>query len=117
MSAARARRWKLRNLDIPQKLLAGVMVGFLLSASLAALLNVFAQHSEADGKSTIQLDQFLATYKREGFVALMDKIQKSLGMEDVVRHYHGTGSGTQFQAALEGSMKEMIKDKLIEDGD
>ena len=117
MSAGQVRRWKLRNLDVPQKLLVGVIVGAVLGGYLAALANVFAQHAQADGKSSIQLEQFLAAYKRDGAVALVDKIQNSLGMDDVVRHYHGTGGGTVVQAALDGSMKSMIVDKLIEQGD
>jgi hypothetical protein len=117
MSAGPVRRWKLRNLDIPQKLLVGVIVGTVLSGYLAALANVFAQHAQADGKSSIQLEQFLATYKSDGAVALISKIQNSLGMDDVIRHYHGTGGGTALQAALDGSMKSMIVDKLIEQSD
>ena len=109
-----ARRWKLRNLDAPQKLLVGVVVGTLLSGYLAALVNVFAQHANADGKTTIQVEQFLATYKRDGLKALVDNIQQSLGMDDVIRHYHGTGGGTALQAALDGTMKGMIVEKLTE---
>jgi hypothetical protein len=115
MSVGPARRWKLRNLDAPQKLLVGVIVGTVLGGYGAALLNVFAQHSEADRKATIRLDEFLETYKREGAFALVDKIQQSLGMEDVIRHYHGGGSGTAMQAALDTSMKTMILDKMVEE--
>jgi hypothetical protein len=115
MSAGPARRWKLRNLDVPQKLLVGVIVGTLLGGYLAALLNVFAQHAEADGKATIRIEEFLDTYKREGLGSLVGKIQESLGMQDVIRHYHGTGGGTLLQAALDTSMRTMILDKMAKD--
>jgi len=109
------RRWKLRNLDAPQKLLVAVIVGTVLGGYVAALLNVFAQHSEADGKATVHLEEFLDVYKRDGLRSLIDKIQQSLGMEDVIRHYHGSGGGTLLQAALDSSMRSMILDKLTKE--
>src|SRR5262245_56255309 len=112
MNSAPARRWKLRNLDVPQKLLVGVIVGTVLGGYLAALANVFTQHAEADGRSSIKIEQFLAVYKKDGLRALVDKIQQSLGIDDVVRHYHGTGGGTMLQAALDTSMRGMIEDKM-----
>src|SRR5262245_8388357 len=110
-----ARRWKLRNLDAPQKLLVAVIVGTVLGGYVAALLNVFAQHSEADGKATIRLEEFLDVYKRAGLRSRIAKIEQSLGVDDVVRHYHGTGDGTMLQAALDTSMRSMILDKLVKD--
>ena len=70
------RRWKLRNLDAPQKLLVAVVVGTVLGGYVAALLNVFAQHSEADGKATVHLEEFLDVYKREGLRSLIEKIPR-----------------------------------------
>jgi len=108
------RRWKLRNLDAPQKLLVGVIVGTVLGGYAAALLNVFAQHAEADGRATIRLEEFLTVYKRDGLGSLVSKIQESLGMQDVVRYYHGTGGGTLLQVALDTSMKTIISDKMAQ---
>jgi hypothetical protein len=115
MDSYPAPRWKLRNLDAPQKLLVGVIVSTVLSGYLAALANVFAQHSEADGKSAVKLEEFLAVYKKDGLLPLVDKMQQSLGMDDVIRHYHGTGGGTALQAALDGSMKSVIEEKMVKD--
>ena len=115
MTPTPARRWKLRNLDVPQKLLVGVIVGTVLGGYLAALVNVFAQHANADGKSKIEIEQFISTYKRDGFFALVDNIQQSLGMDDVIRHYHGTGGGTLLQVALDTTMKTMIEEKIVQD--
>jgi hypothetical protein len=109
------RRWKLRNLDAPQKLLVGVIVGTVVGGYAAALLNLFAQHAGAAGKATIHLEEFMSVYKREGLGSLVSKIQESLGMEDVIRHYRGTGGGTMLQASLDTTMKSMIVDKMVKD--
>lgn len=108
-------RWKLRNLDVPQKLLVAVIVATVGGGYAAALANLFAQHSEADGKATIRLDDIASVWKNEGPKAVLSKLQDSLGMDDVIRRYHGSGGVTQWESVLDGSMKSMIVDKMVED--
>ncbi|HVJ79626.1 MAG TPA: hypothetical protein VNC50_01040, partial [Planctomycetia bacterium] len=111
----RRPRLKLRNLDVSQKLLVLVILATVGGGYLAALANLFAQHSEADGRATVKLEDLPRVVRTEGVGKAIAKLQDSLGMQDVIRRYHGTGSLTRMEAELEGGMKMMIEEKLVDD--
>lgn len=103
------RRLTLRDLDVPQKLLVFVIVATIGLGYIGALVNVFAQVAGADGQQSVRLENFLSLYREKGLVTLLREIQASLGMNDVVKTYHGSGVGvTRLEAALEGTMREKI---------
>jgi hypothetical protein len=109
------RRWKLRNLDVPQKLLVLATIATIGGGYLAALANLFAQTSVSDGRPGIKLEEFPRVLKAEGVAALANKVQDALGMQDVVRRYSGSGGKTSMEGALDGSMKGKIAEKLVKD--
>lgn len=106
-------RLTLASLTLPQKLLVLVILGTVGSGYLAALANTFAQVAGSDGRQSVTLADFPSVAKERGLAALAGEIERSLGKEDVVRRYHGLGSGvTRLQAALDGTMKPKILEEL-----
>ncbi|QDU59900.1 hypothetical protein Pan216_07330 [Planctomycetes bacterium Pan216] len=104
----RPRRIELRNIGWPQKLLVIVILMTVGFGYLGALANLFAQHAAADGDQTIELDDFASVYRSKGLGGLVSEISHSLGVQDVIDTYHGSPHVNLLQAALEGTMKDMI---------
>ncbi|MFO0947404.1 MAG: hypothetical protein U1D30_15965 [Planctomycetota bacterium] len=100
------QRLTLRNLDLPQKVLVLTILATIGLGYLGALANLFSQVAGADGRQTVELTDFTKTYREKGLGGLLQEIQNSLGMDDVIRTYHGLGAGTtRLEAALNGTMR------------
>lgn len=113
-SPVRYQRIELRNITVPQKLLVLVILATVGFGYLGALANLFAQQSGADGKTLAELEDFPAIYDKEGFGGLFKKINESLGVNDVIKTYHGSGAGvTELEAALNGTMRTMILKEMV----
>lgn len=111
MSNRPGHRLTLRNLDLPQKLLVLTILATIGLGYIGALANLFSQMAAADGQQSVELADFAKIYREKGLRSLLQEIQSSLGMEDVIRTYHGTGAGaTRLEAALNGTMR----DKMLE---
>lgn len=105
-------RVELRNLAPAQKVLVATILATIGFGYLAALANLFARSAPADGKSSISLEQFGHVVRERGIGGLVHEVHESLGMDDVIRTYHGSGEGkTRFEASLEGSMKDKPADE------
>lgn len=100
-------RVTLRHLDLSQRLLIAVVLLAVGGGYIAALANLFASDSGHDGKQTVKLEDFWQTLRDEGISGLKAKVDESLGKEDVIRKYHGSGE-TALEAALNGTMREKI---------
>jgi hypothetical protein len=106
-------RLTLADLDGPKRLLIATVLLTLALGYLAALANLFATNSAADGKATVTLDDFPSVYREKGLIGLACEVQKSLGIEDVVRRYHGTGAGvTRLETSLKGVMRPIMTEEL-----
>lgn len=103
------RRLLLRNLDFSQKLLVATILLAVGAGYLGALANLFQQHAGADGVATIKFDELYDSVKTKGAVATLNRVADSLGKQDVIRVYHGSGS-TRMEAALNGTMMEKAPD-------
>lgn len=114
---AAPHRLTLRSLSFPQKLLVLTILATVGLGYLAALANLFSQVAGADGNQTVSLAEFGSVARERGLSALMGEIENSLGKDDVIRRYHGSGAGvTRLEAALNGTMKEKISEQLGSDG-
>lgn len=112
MDDARHSRIMLCNLHAAQKLLVLAIVATVGAGYLAALANVFAQDAAADGKQTVQLEDFASVYRERGVSGLLAELQASLGIDDVIRKYHGAGTATRLESALNGSMRTKILENV-----
>lgn len=109
-------RLQLRNLDFAQKLLVFVILATVGFGYLGALANLFAQHSGQDGVSTITLDEIPSFVREKGIGALFEEIHKSMGVQDAIKVYHGSGAGvTELESALNGTMKGMVLISMVGD--
>ncbi|MGL4462296.1 MAG: hypothetical protein ACRC1K_09080 [Planctomycetia bacterium] len=107
--AVRPRRVELRNLDLPTKALVFVLLAGAGFGYLAALVNLFTAHAGADGRQTVKVEELGRLVREKGVAAAVKAVGESLGMDDVVKHYHGSGYGvTQLEAKLNGSMRDML---------
>lgn len=108
----------LRNLDLSQKLLVIIILATVGFGYLGALVNMFAQVAGADGNQSITLDDFSSVYQTKGLSGVLTEVQNSMGLDDVIKTYHGSGSGTTvFEAALNGTMKDKILEYYASDGE
>lgn len=109
-------RLTLRELALPQKLLALVVLSTVGLGYLAALANLFANVAGADGRQTVVLEEIPALFQERGLGGVVTEIEKSLGKDDVVRRYHGSGAGVnRLEAALNGTMRGKILESLAGD--
>lgn len=102
-------RLLIRNLNAPQKCLVFVILAAVGFGYIGALVHLFSSSAGADGKQTISVEQFANVYQAKGFQGLFAEIQNSLGLQDVIKTYHGSGPGiTRMEAALHGVMKPIL---------
>lgn len=112
----RVPRIKLRNFDLSQKLVVWAVLLTVGGGYLAALANLFASSAPADGKQSLELSEFPSIYKTQGIKGLYTEISNSLGMDDVVKRYHGSGPGiTKMETAMKGVMAPILKDEAGEE--
>lgn len=112
----RVPRPKLRNFDLSQKLLVWAVLVAVGGGYLAALANLFASSAPADGTQSLELAQFLSIYRERGLGALYSEVTNSLGMDDVIRRYHGSGAGvTKMESALKGVMAPILIEEFGEE--
>ncbi len=71
--SSRRPRTELRNLPADQKLLVLVIIMAVGGGYLAALINLFAQHSASDGVSTLSLDDFPKSLRENGVVVTLKR--------------------------------------------
>lgn len=115
-TTTRCTRTKLRNLHLSQKLLVWTILLTVGFGYLGALANLFATSAPADGKQTLQLDEFVSIYRNHGASGLFKEITSSMGMDDVVQRYHGSGAGvTKMESALKGIMAPILVDEFGEE--
>lgn len=108
----------LTNLDFPQKVLVVVILATVGFGYLGALANMFAQVAGADGNQTITLDEFPSVYRERGLGGLLQEVQNSMGLDDVIKTYHGSGAGTTvLEASLNGTMRTKILEYYATEGE
>ena len=112
-----ARRIELRNLTVSQKLLVFTILMSVGLGYLSAMANLFASDASADGKQTVKLDDFAQVYREGGFGKLKQEVEKSLGKEDVIRKYHGTGDLLKFEVAMNGVMKPILIEAMSDENE
>lgn len=107
-----SNRLTLRNLHPAQKLLVAAILATVGVGYISALANLFAQDASADGLQTIELEDFASVFAKKGVLGLLEEVQRSLGVNDVIRKYHGSGNSLRLQTALDGSMKTKILENV-----